>query len=160
MKYAIRSLALAGLFLASAGAASAAVTVTFVQPDQYADLPFASSEREQVLAGLREHFAKLSKSLPPGADLKIEVLDVDLAGRIYPNFRGRQDLRVLRGGADWPHMRLRYTLEQDGKVLASGDDNLSDMTYLDHINRYFTGDPLRYEKQMIDAWFKTRIAAR
>lgn len=160
MKSAIRSLALASLFLVSAGGASAAVTVTFVQPDQYADLPFSSWDREQVLTDLREHFTKLSKTLPAGTDLKIEVLDVDLAGRIYPNFRGGHDLRILRGGADWPHMRLRYTVEQDGKVVSSGEDKLSNMMYLDRMNRYFTGDPLRYEKQMIDEWFKEKIAVR
>jgi hypothetical protein len=160
MKSAIRSLALASLFLVSAGGASAAVTVTFVQPDQYADLPFSSWDREQVLTDLREHFTKLSKTLPAGTDLKIEVLDVDLAGRIYPNFRGSYDLRILRGGADWPHMRLRYTVEQDGKLVSSGEDKLSNMMYLDRMNRYFTGDPLRYEKQMIDEWFKEKIAVR
>jgi len=160
MKSAIRSLALASLFLVSAGGASAAVTVTFVQPDQYADLPFSSWDREQVLTDLRAHFTKLSKTLPAGTDLKIEVLDVDLAGRIYPNFRGSHDLRILRGGADWPHMRLRYTVEQDGKLVSSGEDKLSNMMYLDRMNRYFTGDPLRYEKQMIDEWFKEKIAVR
>lgn len=159
MKSALRSLALASLFLVSAGSASAGVSVTFVNPDQYADLPFSSWERERVLTDLREHFTKLSKGMPAGMDLKIEVLDVDLAGRIYPNFR-THDLRVLHGGADWPHMRLRYTLEQDGKVVSSGEDNLSNMMYLDRMNRYFTGDSLRYEKQMIDEWFKSKLAVR
>jgi hypothetical protein len=156
MNTAIRHLALAGLFLAVAGSASAAVTVTFSHPEKFSDLPFSPIEREQVLKDLGEHFASLSKKLPAGQDLKVEVLDVDLAGRIYPNIRGR-DLRIMRGGADWPHMRLRYTLEANGQVLRSGVDDLSDMAYQDRINRYSGGDPLRYEKQMIDDWFTEKI---
>ncbi|HEU5434826.1 MAG TPA: DUF3016 domain-containing protein, partial [Telluria sp.] len=83
--------------------ASAAVTVTFVQPEQYRDLPFSPIDREHVLRDMGEHFAKLESALPPGQDLKVDVLDFDLAGRMSPNTRAGQDLRVLRGRADWPH---------------------------------------------------------
>jgi hypothetical protein len=31
------------------------------------------------------------------------------------------------------------------------------MNYLNHINRYFDGESLRYEKQMIDDWFEKTI---
>jgi hypothetical protein len=65
-----------------------------------------------------------------------------------------RDIRVLRGGADWPTMELQYSLEQDGKVLASGTDRLSNMMYLDRMNRYTDSDTLRYEKPMVDEWFK------
>ena len=160
MKTVIRSAALAGLFLLSAGSASAGVTVTFSHPENYADLPFSPWDREQILKDLNEHFGRLSAKLPAGQDLKIEVLDVDLAGRLKPGFRGGQDIRILRGGADWPHIHLRYTLESAGQVIASGEEHLSNMMYLDRINRYASGDPLRYEKQMIDDWFKEKIASR
>jgi hypothetical protein len=156
-----RKMALAGLFvLLAAGGASAAVTVAFSHPENYHDLPFATTDRERVLKDLGEHFASLSKDLPPGQDLRVEVTDLDMAGRIHPNFRGGQDLRVLRGGADWPHMALRYSLESNGRVIASGKESLSDMNYLDHINRYNDGDTLRYEKRMIDDWFRNKFVAR
>ena len=51
-------------------------------------------------------------------------------------------------------MLVRYTLESNGKVIDSGEDQLSDMNYMGHINRYSEGDTLRYEKAMIDDWFK------
>lgn len=160
MKTVIRNLALAGLFLLAGASASAGVSVTFSHPENYADLPFAPWERDQVLRDLTEHFTRLAATLPPGQELKVEILDVDLAGRIRHDFRGAHEIRVLRGQADWPHIHLRYTLTQAGQVLGTGEEHLSNMMYLDRINRYVSGDPLRYEKQMIDDWFKDKIAPR
>jgi hypothetical protein len=159
MKTAFKSLALAGLLALTAGAASAGVTVAFSHPENFLDMPFSPVDRERVLKDLSDHFAQLGARLPPGQDLRVEVLDLDLAGRLHPNFRG-QELRILNGGADWPHMQVRYTLEANGRVIASGEDNLSDMMYLNRINRYLDGDTLRYEKRMIDDWFTTRFAPR
>jgi hypothetical protein len=139
--------------------ASAAVTVTFTHPESYRDMPFSPIDREHILKDLGEYFVKLEKALPPGQDLAIEVLDLDLAGRVLPNFRAGQDLRVMRGGADWPHMKLRYTLSANGKVISSGQEQLSDMAYMDRINIYSSGDNLRYEKRMVDDWFKKKFVA-
>jgi hypothetical protein len=157
MKSLMQKMALAGLFALAAGSASAAVTVTYVQPDNFSDLPFTTWEREDTLKEMTAHFTKLGNSLPPGQDLRIEVLDVDLAGRAVPGARLGRDVRVLRGGADWPRIRLRFSLEQNGQVLKSGEAQLTDMDYLNHINRYFDGELLRYEKQMIDDWFEKTI---
>ncbi|NML62737.1 DUF3016 domain-containing protein [Massilia sp. RP-1-19] len=159
MKTAIKGLALASLVLMSSGSAFAGVTVRFAQPQNYSDLPFASWDRKQVLDDLTEHFQKLAETLPPGVDLNVEVLDIDLAGRIH--HRRANEIRVLRGGADWPIIHLRYSVTQNGEVVASGDERLRDMMYLDTLrNRYSTGDPLRYEKHMIDEWFSKKIAPK
>jgi hypothetical protein len=158
MKFIFKSLALAGLVLCSAGGASAAVTVAFSHPENFRDMPFSPRDRDDVLKELGDHFAYLGKDLPPGQDLRIEVIDLDLAGELRPNFRGRQDIRILRGGADWPRMQLRYTLESNGHVIRSGEDALSDMMYLNRLPRYADGDMLRYEKRMIDDWFKQKFA--
>lgn len=160
MKTALKGLALAGLLMATAGTALAGVTVSFTHPEKYADLPFASWERQEVLDQLAAHFQKLAGNLPPDVDVRIEVLDVDLAGRSHQQFHGARDLRVLNGRADWPVIDLRYTVEQGGKVIASGEERLRDMMYLDHSNRYYAGDALRYEKKMIDEWFNQRIVAK
>lgn len=159
MKSAIKGLALASMVLMSSGSAFAGVTVTFSQPENYSDLPFASWERKNVLDDLTEHFQKLSEALPPGVDLNVEILDIDLAGRIH--HRRANEIRVLRGGADWPIIHLRYTVVHDGAVIASGEERLRDMMYLDSLrNRYSSGDPLRYEKHMIDEWFSKKIAPK
>lgn len=111
-----------------------------------------------MLTGLTEHFNKLAARLPAGQDLNVEVLDVDLAGQTWPTLMSAQDLRIMNGRADWPRMSMRYTITQGGQVVRSGEENLSDMGYMNRINRYYGGDALRYEKQMLDDWFKTRIA--
>lgn len=152
---------LAAFALLLAGAASAGpATVTFANPEQFSDLPFDAMKREQVLADVSEHFSALAKTLPAGQELKVEVVDFDMAGRSVPHSRGANEIRVLRGGADWPTMHLRYQIVQDGKVLKSGDDTVKNMDYLMNINRYASGDTLRYEKQMLDNWFKQLTAAR
>jgi hypothetical protein len=157
MKPVIRQLALAGLFLLAAGAASAAVNVTYNHPEKFADLPFSNWDRDDVLKQLTEHFNKLGKALPPGQELDVEVLDIDLAGREYPGRASGRDIRIMRGGADWPRIHLRYQLVENGTVVKSGEAKLSDMNYLQNIPRYADGDALRYEKRMIDDWFKANI---
>lgn len=147
-----------GLLAFGAGAASAAVNVTYVHPEKFYDLPFSPWERDEMLDDLTAHFQELSKSLPQGQDLRIEVTDFDPAGRIIPNARAGRDLRVLTGRADWPRMELRYSLEQNGQVIKSGTAKLSDMNYQQTSIRYSDNVPLRYEKKMIDDWFDKTIA--
>lgn len=158
MKAILRQLALAGAFGLAAGSAAAAVTVTWTAPDKYADVPRDSSARESMMSDLTDHFTWLGTALPPGQDLRIEVLDIDLAGREEPSARVVRDVRVMRGGADWPRMRLRYAVEANGQVLKSGEAQLSDMDYMAKVSRYSEDQPQRYEKQMIDRWFEKNIA--
>jgi len=82
-----------------------------------------------------------------------------MSGRLYPR-RGGEDIRIMTGGADWPRMHLRYTLEENGQVLRSGDDNLSNMNYQQSRTTYFDSDPMRYEKQMLDDWFNKAIVPK
>lgn len=157
MKSVIGKLALAGLLALGAGAASAGVTVNYVESDKFSDLPFAQWERKEVLDDLAGFFAELGKTLPAGQDLTVEVTDIDLAGREYPNTRSGRDLRILKGGADWPRMELRYTLSANGQVVKSGQEKLSDMNYMQRSSRLSDNDRLRYEKRMIEEWFNKAI---
>lgn len=145
------------LLLASAGAFAAA-TVTFVDVDKMSDVPRDAHKREDMQFVLREHFNYLSGQLPAGQVLKVDVLDIDLAGDEFPRV-AVQDIRVLKGQADWPRMHLRYRIEQDGNVLASGDSQLSDPGYLMGVNRYGQ-DAYSYEKQMLDDWFRKEVLKR
>jgi hypothetical protein len=157
MKSFMKTLVVGGL-LALAASAQAAVSVVFNETQRYSDVPFPTADRREVLAQIEDHFKKLAQYLPAGQDLNIEVLDVDLAGREVPNFRAGRDLRVINGRADWPRMQLRYSLQQGGQVVKSGEAQLQDMNYQHSANRYFDSEPLRYEKQMIDDWFGKNIA--
>lgn len=143
----------------AAGAASAATTVTFVEPDKFTDVPFSQIERERLLEQLRSHFEKLGATLPGGQDLRIEVTDVDLAGITRPT-SSRPDMRILNGRADWPRITLRYAVEQGGQVLKSGEERVADMNYMQQINPTTSDTALRYEKQMLDKWFRKTVMAR
>ena len=159
MKLPIRQAAMAGLLALTAGAAFAGATVTYVQPERFSDIPFSHADRERVLADMTSHFNKLATKLPAGQELTVEVLDIDLAGDTWPTHMAH-DLRILNGRADWPRMQLRYTITAGGQVVRSGEEHLSDMSYLHQANRIDRQDSLRYEKKMLDDWFKERFAAR
>ena len=157
MKALMGNMAVASLLALAAGAASAGVDVKYIESDKFADLPFAPWEREHVLKELTDYFGKLGEKLPEGQDLALEVTEIDLAGREYPNMRGGRELRILKGTADWPMMQLRYTLTQNGQILKTGDAQLSDMNYMQRINRFSDSDSLRAEKRMIEEWFNETI---
>lgn len=157
MKSLLPKAALVGLILFGVSGSLAAATVTYAQPEQFSDVPFAPWEREQVLKDLSKHFDKLAARLPAGQELRVEVLDLDLAGETWPG-RWASDLRIMNGRADWPKLDMRFTVTQGGQVVSSGEASLSDMSYLHRHNRYYSGDALRYEKQMLDDWFKKRLA--
>ncbi len=141
-----------------APAAFASATVTFVNPDQFIDVPFSLHERETALRTLEMHFGRLATRLPAGQDLKVEVTDVDLAGTEQPGRFGRE-IRVLKGMADWPRINFKYSVESQGKVVKSGTAEVKDMSYLQRANRYPSDESLRYEKRMLDDWFKSEFGA-
>ena len=147
----------AAALLAMAGAASAEVTVNYVKPDEFIDMPHSPHDRDQVLRDITRHFESLAKELPAGQNLKVTITDLDLAGRLEPRRWAMDDIRIMRGGADWPSIDLSYTLEQNGQVIRSGNESLRNMNYQQRISKYTASDPLRYEKQMIDDWFHKSI---
>lgn len=156
MKNPIYSAALAALLTACAANAAAAATVTFVNPEKMTDVPRFTSERKAMEADLLAHFNTLSERLPPGQQLKIEVLDIDLAGDVFPRVSIR-DVRVLKGRADFPRMHLRFTLEQDGKLISSGERHLADINYQMGASRYST-ENFPYERKMLDEWFRKEFS--
>ncbi|HEY1042456.1 MAG TPA: DUF3016 domain-containing protein [Telluria sp.] len=158
MKPMIRKLALAGATaLVSLGAMAGQAVVTFTHPENYSDFPVYDADRDDLLKEMADHFIKQAARLPASQELKVEVLDINLAGDVRPGFRFRRDIRILRGRADWPTMVVRYTLRDNGQVVRSGEEQLSDMAYLQHGNRYYPDDPLRYEKSMVDGWMSKRF---
>lgn len=139
--------------------ASAAVEVSFVKPEQFIDIRDANFRRQDdYLEGLQQHFQKVGEKMLPGKDLKIEITDVDLAGRVEPRRHGMDMIRILRDMADGPMIQLRYVLSENGVEIRRGEARLWDAAYLTGFNAYSDGDPLRYEKRMIDNWFKQEFA--
>jgi hypothetical protein len=158
MRMPIRLL-VASLFAAGACSAMAgSVNVTFVNTANFTDAGTTAFDEQANLRTLAVHLEKLGQRwLPAGQVLKIEVLDVDLAGSLRSQRDGSQ-LRVLRGGADWPRITLRYALEENGKLLRSGEEQVSDMTYAQGMTGHRDSTSLYYEKRTLDTWFRARFA--
>lgn len=150
--------------LAGAGAAHATgkVEVQFIAPEKFSDAGHFAYDRERTLAALREILQSLGKELPDGQVLKLDVLDIDLAGSVEPVRSG--ELRILRNRADWPHMKLRYTLQSGSaagsSTLKSGTADLADMNYMQSLRGAAQMDgAYGYEKRMVQQWFRTTLLA-
>ena len=151
------------MLLAQTAWAAPSLSVVFVNPDSYTDASYSSAfsnaqDRADVQHDIEQHLRQLAQRiLPAGDSLKIEVLDIDLAGRVEPfQHRVGADVRVVRD-ISWPRMTVRYTLTQGETASPSQEERLSDLSYLTSLNRYSSGDRLRYEKPMLDRWFAERF---
>lgn len=155
----LRAPTLSACLLAAAGAAGAgSVQVEFVQPARYADIGDTPSETAHNLRELERYLQSLGgRYLPANARLKIEMLDVDLAGAMRPA-AGPAQVRVITGSADYPRMRLRYTFTADGAE-RRGDERLADLDYTRGLANRGDSHALFYEKRMLHAWFKARFVA-
>jgi hypothetical protein len=115
-------------------------------------------DRDSNLRELQRHLEQLGQRLPAGQTLAIEVLDVDLAGEVWP--RVGTEVRIVRGRLDWPQIELRYTLSEGGRTVASGEERVSDPSYLFGGRTVHTLGALPYEKRMLSAWFRERFEAQ
>ncbi|HET9821154.1 MAG TPA: DUF3016 domain-containing protein [Burkholderiaceae bacterium] len=137
--------------------AAGKVEISFVAPEKYSDIHDAARRLDDNLKALRHHLEQAAAPyVADGQTLKIDVLDVDLAGRVEPATRP-DDVRVLRGEADWPRIHLRYTLDAGGSTLRRGDAWLSDMAYLQRLPPPDRGMGLAYERRMIDEWLRSEF---
>ena len=164
----LRNLLGTGLLVAAgamSGAISAAtVSVTFVQPDKFTDAGRSRGRAtERELADLQQHMQQhlqrlADRKLAATDTLQVEVLDIDLAGDFEIDRLTRfSDVRVVRDIAS-PRITLRYTGKLGDRAVTGAEERLSDMNFLWGHNRYSSGDRLRYEKPMLDAWFEKRFA--
>lgn len=157
----MKALVLAAALALGAGTASAEVTVNYVNMEQFADLPSGEWERKEILKNLADYIKKLGADLPAGTDMTVNIYNVDLAGREYPGNRASGDMRVLEGKSDWPLIELQYALSSKGQVFDSGTAQISDVNYMNRMmKRSQETDNLRYEKRMLQDWFKKTILSK
>lgn len=145
-------------------AANAGIKVLFIEPERYTDAglhsEYGAKSRSATLTGIQQHLERLGERyLKPGQDLTIEVIDIDLAGRFELWRINARDLRLMRE-VTWPRIEVRYTLEQNGVVVESGEEAVTDLNYLMRAGIAYSSDPLRYEKAMLEEWFRTRFVER
>jgi Protein of unknown function (DUF3016) len=144
------------LTLAAAVQAAGSIQVSYVQPEKFADIGISARDREETLRELTKHFDMLAdRYLTDGEALKIEVLDVDVAGAMRPSIQIGYDIRVVKGEGDWPVIKLRYALEAPGQAARRGESILADKDYARRTRQM--REPLHYEKRMLDEWFATQF---
>jgi len=136
----------------------AAVTVSYGDPDRFTDAGDRNNDPRQVMLSLEQFLKQLgSRYLPAQSNLKIEVRDLDRAGR--PRMNLPTEIRIVTGKADMPCIDIDYTLEVDGRVSPSRHERICDPDYLRSLEpQYSEHDPLVYEKRMLEQWFRERFA--
>lgn len=141
----------ATLAFASSAAFAGTAEVRFIQPDKFSDLATNKWEEAGNMDSLARFIQRLAQRLPADQVLHVDVLDVDLAGEPRDLRMGR--VRIARN-ADFPVIRLRFTLESNGRVLRSGEERLTDLNYGRHLRsaRYSSTD-LFHERYLLDEWF-------
>ncbi len=147
----------AGLFALGPAQAAGTVEVSYVKPEQFTDIGWGSFERQRSLRLMTQVFQGLGRQLADGQTLKVEVVDIDLAGEIWP--RGMHDIRILRGRADWPRVQLRYRLQAAGRDLKSGEQQITDMAYMLTSSLSTRDGSLPYEKRMLERWARDTFGA-
>jgi hypothetical protein len=141
--------------------AAGVVQVEFLPFERYSDAgrdPVDASRKQDVLARYLQTLGQ--QWLPDGQTLKIEVLDIDLAGSQRPGDGTITDRRKSIGLADTPHFEVQYALSQGSTVLTSGKEHLDDLNYLRHGADIVGDDPLKTEKRVLEAWFKQRFVEK
>jgi len=138
-------------------AAQPRIDVQFVEPGGYTDVyPTGRRGTESELNGTLAALKKLiveagNKTLKPNDELKLDVLDVNLAGDFPPTQSLAHEIRVMRN-VDWPSIKVRYTLKRDGKE-STGEVVISDMSYLQG-SQCSSAESFCYERRMMERWFR------
>jgi len=143
------------------------MVVRFEPAETFADFSLSGSSTPAVQDDLRKQLLKHLKQLaerylPAGDELEIEIQDIDMAGAMEPwhapNFTNTRFLRDVYP----PRITLHYLWrDKAGLLKADRQEKLTDLNYLllPDAARFNNNDPLRYEKAMLERWFRQTFGA-
>jgi hypothetical protein len=139
------------------------VEVVYDHPEKFTDVrdgdPGTDRGRDEYLRQLKENIeANAGKYIPAGQHLLLHITDVKMAGDFEP-WRGPSfsDVRVIRDIYP-PRVKLEFKLvDANDKTIKESKREITDMDFLEEINSYFPDDTLRYEKQLLDDWFRNEF---
>lgn len=142
------------------------VTVSWTDPQEFGEIRYSrnrfEAERGDWVRGIARHLAKRAAgALGPGERLDVVITDIERAGDFEPG-AGRSDgVRIVRDIYP-PRIDLSYTLyDASGDVADSGERSLRDIGFLHRqAGTVGSGDPLRHEKRLVDAWVRDELARR
>ncbi|HZP58773.1 MAG TPA: DUF3016 domain-containing protein [Opitutaceae bacterium] len=141
------------------------VDVTYVNPEKFTDVKDSDVPddrvRDEYLKELKTHIETHAKEyIPAGWHLNLKITDVDMAGDFEP-WRGPQflDMRIVKDVYP-PRIKLEFALtDPAGKTVKEGQRNVTNLSFLNEINIYFPDDQLRYEKALLDYWFRQEFGS-
>ena len=138
------------------------VNVSFIHPENFTDASLQGGYGTRAEQGTLDEIGRFFESLGPRylksqQVLTLDVLNVDLAGRIEWWRRDFYDTRILRDIYP-PRFTLNYRLSEDGRTIVESKETVVDPNYLANPGIYFSpNDPLRFEKAMLEDWFRRRF---
>jgi hypothetical protein len=139
------------------------VAVQWTDPAKFSELRGSGNrseaERGDWVTDLARYLRQSAeRRLPSDKRLDVTITDIRRAGNYEP-WRGIQynDVRILRE-IYWPRITLDFKLiRADGSVATEGRRVLSDPSFLSSVSMASEGDPLRYEKTLIDRWVRREL---
>jgi len=156
------------LGLSSPVLGQAEVEIEWDKPEKFRDVRPSNESRkrfrETTFKRINEYMNKLASALPENKKLLMKVTDLDLAGQVWPgSFAGlghsASDVRIVKN-IDIPRINFSYQLlDESGEVLQEAEVKLKDMSFLDRGIRSLKSESLRYEKSMLQRWFKKEFGA-
>ncbi len=140
------------------------VSVRWDDPAKFSELRGShnryEAERGDWVADIARYLRKQAeRKLADGERLEVAIVDIRRAGNYEPwlGFDYR-DVRIMRE-LYWPKIDIAVKrIGADGAVVDERAYILSDPAYLGSATRIGEGDPLRYEKAMIDRWVRRELA--
>lgn len=140
------------------------VSVEWSDPAGFSEVRYSRDRFEATrgdwVRAIAKHLAKRAgAALAPGERLEVTITDIERAGEYEP--AGINRVRIVREIYP-PRIELRYTLyNAAGEAVDSGERALTDLGFLNRsTGRVWTGDPLRFEKRLLDDWIREDIANR
>ncbi len=141
---------------------SAELETDWVQVETYDDIRAGEQSRlgfqEQIIKTLNKHFITLANRLPVYHTLKLNVLNIDLAGEI--NYYGSRQVRTFKD-LYFPRVSLSYQLlDESNQVIKSGTANIKNVNFMNSISQRYKNQFLGHEKAMIDKWFEEEFISK
>ncbi|GAC1431810.1 MAG: hypothetical protein NVSMB6_30080 [Burkholderiaceae bacterium] len=141
------------------GAYAGTIVVHFVNPSTYTDIGRFDALPADPMGELQRYLVALGKKIIPANQvLTVDFLDIDLAGTGRPLRGSIANVRVIRSAADAPYITLQYRLEENGRLLASGKQDLTDVLFMDRYRGREQQDSYPYEKRLLAQWLRRTVA--
>jgi len=139
------------------------VSVRWDDPAKFSELRGSQNRHEAArgdwVTDIARYLRKQAeRALPEGERLDVAIVDIRRAGNYEPwhGFEYR-DVRIMRE-LYWPQIEIAVKRTgADDSVVVERAYTLSDPSYLGSAMRASEGDPLRYEKAMIDRWVRREL---